>query len=1082
MVALVRQIIKLEDGTELSPNNNSRILAMDWQVSENMNFKDPILKSENDTKNLSSIIFTDILDPNTKWYARARALIKDSGWTVWGNLDVMNYEQATDSFNANIVPTRVSTPILTTSSNVDSHDATLFTIFARGFSVIGNATHSATSWFIEDLNGNIVWSSLEDPVNKTQISFNSMILKNNNIYRIRAMFHSSGNGTSSIASLTVKVGGSNTMELLTYLDDVDFTSSTEVIGIYPDLNVSVDSATWQIISMSNNYAEIIYSVTTMGAGYGTVNIPANLLKQDTNYLLKFKATVGGVETHWKYVQFKTMNTASRATALVVTPNTLVIDVDEEYTSLVISTDDDAILTFSIDNQSAFSYDRDTNTLKGLDIGEGYLTITAQSPDKNATSVNVAVKVKRDVKYSYKAFDQAVFLDPEYGLGAVSITPTTDTYTIPATGKEVTLDTITIAPNEWVSLNGLTTDIGYISKIETIGGNFSVSTYTDGLRVTCNDLGESILLVTLQRDSHTVEYRYIKFIGSDLHNAFDTALGIDKDYRITVKVGWKYDLTTLKTKITAAGYASSNLLAFNSIYGQYFDTNIANWYIKGISAASGNIVEGLIAVSYGTSPTRYRVIPVDVIRNDETYPDTGDTSTDVEITLDGTPLNVSSTVTLEEGSSKLLDITTTGELVHSSTNNSSIAVFDSDGKTLIGVNAGNCTGTVSAKEEGKKQTNVSFNITVTAKVLDPTDLTAEIDGVNLDGYNNLYPGNTATVTLTTDGKVLSIENSDTDVLSYNTDTNVITALKNGTAKITIIVQATGKKATAYEYNVTVKEMLPVEYTITPSGAISMEQNSTITLAIETTADITYTISNGSVINYNPTTKVITGIGVGSSNLVFTFKESNKLTQTATIAVTVIEESKLELTKSAVNITVNAATKGTEILGVTANKEYEVTNSNKAAFSYDKSTKTITAIKEGSGKLTFTMAKLNGSLITRTVNVTVTDNTTLSVSPLENAMSIGETQVLTINTNAPDFTVNTNSATCYTFNKSTKTITATASGSGTLTISVAKADGSTINKNVTIEVITYTFTLDDGTVLVDRGTYEFNSGDVINIVVK
>ena len=84
MVALIRQIIKLEDGTELAPNNNVRIQAMDWQVAEDETFRKIVLRSENDTKNLSSIVFTDILDPNIKWHARARALVKDSGWTVWG--------------------------------------------------------------------------------------------------------------------------------------------------------------------------------------------------------------------------------------------------------------------------------------------------------------------------------------------------------------------------------------------------------------------------------------------------------------------------------------------------------------------------------------------------------------------------------------------------------------------------------------------------------------------------------------------------------------------------------------------------------------------------------------------------------------------------------------------------------------------------------------------------------------------------------------------------------------------------------------------------------------------------------------
>ena len=141
MVALIRQIIKLEDGSEIAPNNNSRIQAMDWQIADSSDFKNIVLRSENDTKNLSSMVFTDILDPNIKWHARARALIKDSGWTVWGNLDIMNYEQAEDVITSSSIPSRVGTPILSTSSVQDNHDATLFSIFATGFTVLNSCCY-----------------------------------------------------------------------------------------------------------------------------------------------------------------------------------------------------------------------------------------------------------------------------------------------------------------------------------------------------------------------------------------------------------------------------------------------------------------------------------------------------------------------------------------------------------------------------------------------------------------------------------------------------------------------------------------------------------------------------------------------------------------------------------------------------------------------------------------------------------------------------------------------------------------------------------------------------------------------------
>lgn len=388
MVALIRQIIQLEDGTEIVPNNNSRIQAMDWQIADNYDFKNIVLRSENDTKNLSSMVFTDILDPNTKWYARARALVRDSGWTVWGNLDVMNYEQVEEVITTSTIPSRVGTPVITTSSVASNHEATMFSIFATGFTVVGNSTHAATSWFIEDLYGKLIWSDLNDTVNKTKVDFRSMILKNNTVYRIRAMFHSSSGDVSSIPTYTIRVGSENSMELVTYLDNVDYREDFVVKATNTNMDLEVTSATWQIVSMTNNYAEIIFNKTTEGASYGTVTIPANLLVDDTNYLLKVKPNVENGA--WKYIQFKTMNIEAYHTSLTVDPTKLALKVDE--TAEINITTPTANITSTINTLGIIDFNLDTRTVTAMKAGNGSLTITAQEQDKYPASANVVVIV------------------------------------------------------------------------------------------------------------------------------------------------------------------------------------------------------------------------------------------------------------------------------------------------------------------------------------------------------------------------------------------------------------------------------------------------------------------------------------------------------------------------------------------------------------------------------------------------------------------------------------------------------------------------------------------------------------------
>lgn len=388
MVALIRQIIKLEDGTELSPNNNVRIQAMDWQVADDETFRNIVLRSDNDTTNLSSIVFTDILDPNVKWFARARALIKDSGWTVWGNLDVLNYQQSEDIINSDTIPSRISAPIITTSSNPDNHEATLFSIFADGFDVIGNSVHDSTSWFIEDIDGRLIWADVKDTINKKKVDFRNMVLRNNTIYRIRAMFHSSSGDSSSISCYTVRVGSNNTLELVTYLDNVDYTKDFEVVAIATDMDVAVDSVTWQIISMTNAYAEIIYSKTTTGADYGKMTIPANLLKDDTLYVLKLKPNVDNGA--WKYIQFKTVNIEAYYSLLTVAPTSTTLTVGgTETLDITASTTN---ITYSIDDISVIDFDLTTKKITALKAGSAILSITAQELDKYATTVNIYVTV------------------------------------------------------------------------------------------------------------------------------------------------------------------------------------------------------------------------------------------------------------------------------------------------------------------------------------------------------------------------------------------------------------------------------------------------------------------------------------------------------------------------------------------------------------------------------------------------------------------------------------------------------------------------------------------------------------------
>ena len=79
MVILDLRSLDLDDSIDL--------LAVTWEVSDDPSYKNILLESVEDYKNKTSIIFSENLDPDMKYYARARALTT-AGWTSWGNVDI----------------------------------------------------------------------------------------------------------------------------------------------------------------------------------------------------------------------------------------------------------------------------------------------------------------------------------------------------------------------------------------------------------------------------------------------------------------------------------------------------------------------------------------------------------------------------------------------------------------------------------------------------------------------------------------------------------------------------------------------------------------------------------------------------------------------------------------------------------------------------------------------------------------------------------------------------------------------------------------------------------------------------------
>ena len=274
--------------------------STDWQVSTSRLFEPEniVVSSIEDTINLTHIEFNEILDPTINYYGRARELLS-TGYTMWGNVDMFTPKDINDLEIDTDIPTKVGPPVIASSSASSNHALSIFTLYATGFSVIGSADHQDTSWFIEDINSKLIWSSVRDSFNKSSIHINRILLDTDKIYRIRAVFHTSSEDSSQVATKTILTAGSRYITLLTSLNNLNVVDDTVlVVNSQPGLL----HTEWQLYSLEDNDSDIVWDTVVTSGDLTTATIPANTLKSQSRYMLKIKSNLSD---NWYYINFST---------------------------------------------------------------------------------------------------------------------------------------------------------------------------------------------------------------------------------------------------------------------------------------------------------------------------------------------------------------------------------------------------------------------------------------------------------------------------------------------------------------------------------------------------------------------------------------------------------------------------------------------------------------------------------------------------------------------------------------------------------------------------------------------------------
>ena len=277
--------------------------ATDWQIATDPLFSNIILESNNDEVNLTSIIFDEILDPDDKYYARARSLL-NTGWTIWGNLDVFIVEDVYTTDDNLDMPGVITPPTIITDSDVTDHIPTLFKISVSGFSTTGTGYHVATSYFITDLFDNHLWSTLNSEVSRNSIVIDEIVLKPGNVYKIKAMLHSSSGDVSQLATRVINVKPDD-VEIYGPIYDMDVTVDNEFTIAY---NCDIVSTTWELYATSEAGLELFKSYSNVEGRPRTIIVPAGDLREYEKYYFKITATYA--DGHLSKNIYKELSTTS----------------------------------------------------------------------------------------------------------------------------------------------------------------------------------------------------------------------------------------------------------------------------------------------------------------------------------------------------------------------------------------------------------------------------------------------------------------------------------------------------------------------------------------------------------------------------------------------------------------------------------------------------------------------------------------------------------------------------------------------------------------------------------------------------
>ena len=294
------------------------VVNVSWYLARDKEFTDIVVQSIENTVNKSNIQFNIELDLGVKYYAKSR-IVYNKGFSNYSNINVFVAKDLNEIELDLYAPTKISRPDITILPAETEKPIAMLEFSGGPFISKYNILQKTATYILEDVNGKVIWSRINDSTNLENIVL-PIALQENSAYRLMIAYEGKNNNTSQFAIETFVTGK----------NDINVSNTISAVPSGVDLTFTTDIVEYGLASVEYKlYAEggfLVDSKTIMaieGIDMTTWTVDGDLLKENVNYVLYIKTTDSSSISKNGYFYFKPYFDSS------VTP-----DVNFKYTNTV----------------------------------------------------------------------------------------------------------------------------------------------------------------------------------------------------------------------------------------------------------------------------------------------------------------------------------------------------------------------------------------------------------------------------------------------------------------------------------------------------------------------------------------------------------------------------------------------------------------------------------------------------------------------------------------------------------------------------------------------------------------------------